>query len=153
MVSDVSEEVIAEGLAKCEAATPGPLVVSEGHPGSGPWDRLTVEAQGTVICTVNRLIDSGHANAALIAYAGTHLRDILLALRAAEQRASWYGLLAQAANSHVAEACWGKDRGTGYICIGSPTRIPCDFDESGLPIETPELRAALAAKGGGDDAE
>ena len=60
----------------------------------------------------------------------------------AVKRLAWYALLARAANSVIAEAGWSERE--GYIVIGGPQRMPCEFS-SGLPIETPELRAALEA--------
>lgn len=51
--------------------TPGPWHVHKGYPGSGPWDRTSIDAgpehSSTVIATVNTMIDGHEANGAALA--------------------------------------------------------------------------------------
>lgn len=57
---------------------PGPWSAREGYKGSGPWDRLTIEAaNGNVLAVVNRDLPGAHANANIMAAAF----DMLAALK------------------------------------------------------------------------
>jgi hypothetical protein len=62
------------------------------------------------------------------------------------RRAEWYALLARAAMSTaVAYNANGSVVIHPFRVLGDPDAWPCDKDANGLPIETPELRAALEA--------
>jgi len=54
---------------------------------------------------------------------------------------AWYALLARAAGDNWSEVRWSRKG--GYICIGGAERLPCEFDENGLPVRTEEREAAI----------